>query len=47
MLVVMLGWLLCLIYDKVSRAKVSCMCLALYCFIDKYMFWDKDAMIVC
>ena len=47
MLVVVLGWLLRLIFDRVLHARVSYMCLAFYCFIDKYVFWYKDAMIVC
>ena len=39
---VMFGLLPCLeMYDRVSHARVSHMCSALYCFKDGYMFWDE------
>ena len=38
----MFGLLSCLeMYDRVSHARVSHMCLALYCFMDRYVFWDE------
>ena len=47
MFVAMLGWLLCLIHDRVSHARVSHMCLAFYCFMDRYVVLDERCHVRC
>ena len=47
MFVAMLGWLLYLIHERVLHTRVSYICLALYCFMDRYVVLDERCHIRC